>query len=364
MTSGVNLSSIDLHCHFDAILPVYNWLRRYFRSNNDVVIFKRKDFLRKQKHYLVKHNHIYTVVVATDEGDDYEETNGCLREYVDHINPQTKRLIYIGYDTVDLSPKIKKINVRYSIYSYFAELEKINIPKFKLGKIKKPGASLINRMTPERFKTFSSFLKYNLPMYMSVNAHTFTTRNTMTPEESAKIWHDPWSHHFDGVSINTLLQNIPYKNFNEPQSGKKDEFSYHYRFPTEVAKHSLFYLVNETYDRYFTEKTLIPFCFKKIGLVNNIGGIDRLKDAGFDVFDDIVDHSYQHIETLDHRQDAVLDEFRRVISNISDYNIKDIEHRLNINQEFLFGKLKDLFNQEQREILKYIKQDYNNIKSQ
>lgn len=351
--------SIPFDCHYDFVLPVYDWVLEYFKDNSNVVVFKRKDFVRFKKQYKHKNTCQFTVVVATDEGDDYEETDQCLLEYICKHNTQIEKLIYVGFDSIALHPKIKKINLEHFLYAYFYNINNIRGFNFDLKEIKKPGATLINRIDGHRLKTFSCYLKNNLPIYISVN--DYRKRNPIDYEDFIKNQcYDKDSKHFSGISLDEIMSNVPYKNFIEDNF----QYSIFFSFPQELAEHSLFFLVNETYNSaYFTEKSLLPFAFKKIGLWNNLNAVGVLRNMGFDMFDDIVDHSYQYIVDDVERQDILLEEFIRVIDNINSINLDEINTRLEKNQKYLYKDLKDLFIKEQKSVFDDIKREYHRLNS-
>jgi hypothetical protein len=83
------------------------------------------------------------------------------------------------------------------------------------------------------------------------------------------------------------------------------------------AYHSLFNIVSETDSWgdviFLTEKTFKCFAFDSIPIISSYPGtVAELKKLGFDMFDDIVDHSYDLIEDADARIQAIVEEVKRI----------------------------------------------------
>lgn len=88
---------------------------------------------------------------------------------------------------------------------------------------------------------------------------------------------------------------------------------------------------------FFTEKTAKMFNCKQLPLfIAPFGYVAKLRELGFDVFDDIIDHSYDTIPENDARISTVVDELKRLIqkdkfeSIVSSY--EEIEYRLDNNR--------------------------------
>ncbi len=356
--------SYELHCHMDPIFPIYKWLQDLYIANKNVKVYKRKNFVFFNPEYKIRHQAEYSIIVATEEGDAYPDTKKAILQYIKKFNPQTKKLFFVGYEQDNYKhKKIININLKYPLHSFFYNHTPLKKLDFSLT-IKKPGSTLINRIDPSRLKTFCCFIKNNLDMYISVNSLS----HSRTPKDVMKFLKeqcfDKKSPHFEDIDLLEIAKKIPFQNFKERkvQSTLIERRSYFRNkffmpMPKVIAKHSLFFLVMETYPDhlYFTEKTLIPLYIKKIFLTNTPTGIDLLKGMGFDVFDDIVDHSYQYIKNTFERQDALLNQFARLLKIFPSLNIKKIEERLNANQEHLINGLNMNFVNEQKLVFEKIK---------
>lgn len=91
---------------------------------------------------------------------------------------------------------------------------------------------------------------------------------------------------------------------------------------------------------FITEKTFKPFGMRQIPIWWTVPGFVRQVAAqGFDVFNDIVDHSYDDIHDEDRRLQAVLAEIER----LSQYNLgrsrKQVGYRLQGNRDLLQEKI-------------------------
>ena len=108
-------------------------------------------------------------------------------------------------------------------------------------------------------------------------------------------------------------------------------------------------------EAFVTEKTTKAFGFYQIPVFVSVKGyVEEVRKLGFDVFDDIVDHSYDKIDDPYQRMVSVANEVERLVNiDLPDYNLKD---RLIKNHDIM----KELyFKQKQHvslEILKWFNQ--------
>ena len=67
------------------------------------------------------------------------------------------------------------------------------------------------------------------------------------------------------------------------------------------------------------------------------GIVQYFRDKGFDMFDDIIDHSYDKIDSnrLIEKSDAIVTELERLCDLDWDKLNKDNKHRLEVNQKLL-----------------------------
>lgn len=91
---------------------------------------------------------------------------------------------------------------------------------------------------------------------------------------------------------------------------------------------------NTTAGTFFvTEKTFRPLHYGRLFFVIGSPGFEQnLKEFGFDIFDDVLDKSYDHLESY-MRVDAVFNSLKKYINNPADYNI--LKQRLVNNQKLL-----------------------------
>jgi hypothetical protein len=94
----------------------------------------------------------------------------------------------------------------------------------------------------------------------------------------------------------------------------------------DVYKKSLFNIIAETYIHHtiLSEKTFKVFAAGQIPIMcGPQGAIEHLRQLGFDVFDDIVDHSYDNIENWQERIEAM----QEILDNTIQTNHSDILYK-------------------------------------
>jgi hypothetical protein len=141
-----------------------------------------------------------------------------------------------------------------------------------------------------------------------------------------------------------LLQNIDNKISDCP-----NEFLYIIALQHEIENdifQSLVNVVTETneFDSdniMLSEKTFKAFAWHQIPIFNATKGhVDKVRSLGFDLFDDIIDHSYDTVTNSHIQKLKILNEvtkFLKKYSTIDDVNNlrKNIFHRLQANNELL-----------------------------
>jgi hypothetical protein len=107
-------------------------------------------------------------------------------------------------------------------------------------------------------------------------------------------------------------------------------------------------IVNET--EYFsvtgivTEKTLLAIASEQIPIViGHKGIVDQCRRMGFDMFDDLVDTSYEEFDYLDRVEQAILRNKDLIQGNI---DLAPYKHRLERNREYLLYGLPDRMERE------------------
>jgi len=111
----------------------------------------------------------------------------------------------------------------------------------------------------------------------------------------------------------------------------------------------------------FTEKTAKPFCCNQIPLfVASPGYVEILRRLGFDVFDDIVDHSYDKEDNVFKRCDLVfaqlkkLSEMHTVEEWINYFKDKNISNRFIKNRE----RLEQIYKEQEQKTYSWIKDNF------
>jgi hypothetical protein len=105
-----------------------------------------------------------------------------------------------------------------------------------------------------------------------------------------------------------------------------------------VAYHSLFDIVHETFvtnpSIFITEKTFKALLFKSIPIISGVSGIvAELRFLGFDMFDDIVNHSYDDERNVGTRQDMIVQEVSRLENSYSLNQCKELYNSLEARLE-------------------------------
>jgi hypothetical protein len=73
--------------------------------------------------------------------------------------------------------------------------------------------------------------------------------------------------------------------------------------------------------QFLTEKTFKAFAFRQVPIWFAVPGlVSQVRDLGFDIFDDIVDHSYDQIQNPDQRRSCVVQ------------TVKDLDNRYSLEQ--------------------------------
>lgn len=111
-----------------------------------------------------------------------------------------------------------------------------------------------------------------------------------------------------------------------------NDFSNHFYSDTIIKKNQIHWNVNS-----ITEKSIKPFAWGQVPLFNTIyDNIKYVRELGFDLFDDIIDHSYDMIEDSIERIDAIIGQLENIcaepIEYWQQYKTKNI-HRFMRNRE-------------------------------
>jgi len=117
--------------------------------------------------------------------------------------------------------------------------------------------------------------------------------------------------------------------------------NYTQNYPLKCFKSSNWSVVLECLsdynDGYLTEKTFLPILFKRPFIV--FGGINTnrlLKDLGFDIFEDIIDYSFDNVE-LDNRVDLFVKEVGKLTNTY--YPDDKIEHNFKVALMLIKNKI-------------------------
>jgi hypothetical protein len=134
------------------------------------------------------------------------------------------------------------------------------------------------------------------------------------------------------ISALDTTTDIPYKTIGEFDTTNK------FTSAVNLIKNSYINLISEsdlgdhTIGFFITEKTIKPFIYSQIPLIlAKPGMVTHLKKYGFDMFDDIIDNSYDSIIDLDSRIEMIYKELLKLKSmNLSEW-FKDNDNRFKYN---------------------------------
>jgi hypothetical protein len=131
--------------------------------------------------------------------------------------------------------------------------------------------------------------------------------------------------------------------------------SYDFNFPDW----SIWRVEDQSNRMFVTEKTIKPFIIGQIPIFIAIPGhVRMLRELGFDMFDDIIDHSYDKEDDSDTRMKLAIDQLERVCQLSIDYWNKffaDNMHRLEANKSQVTTVSKMNNNRITDHVEKYIK---------
>lgn len=213
---------------------------------------------------------------------------------------------------------------------YFNDLNVVDYP------IKKQFNCLLNRVDPIRQSWFyflydrgmldQGYVSFNLSMRKGL------TYPVNTPEEYFEWIHATYLSFLDRIKLD-IKKIVPYRNFPET-----DDLS-------TIILSSKFSIILETYaersgHKCFSEKIFRALHFPRPWLLfAGTGCVERLRNLGFDVFDDYVDHSYDMHETSENcvaRQDGIFDQCKKLFDlKITPDILQDWHNKANHNREIL-----------------------------
>lgn len=173
-------------------------------------------------------------------------------------------------------------------FMYWVAYENLSLPEYK--KPTNPFISLNGRVTTGRCRFIDHFYKYDLfdKGYMSFSNNGYS--NPHFECYKWKYWSKPELFFLDDLSM--MEENNMNPNFTIPPEYFDSVFS----FGSETKEHLVF----------VTEKTYLPIYFKKPFLLYaGKGQYAFLKSQGYELFENIIDYSFDDIEDNDERADAI-----------------------------------------------------------
>ena len=154
-----------------------------------------------------------------------------------------------------------------------------------------------------------------------------------TPQEIFENYHHQHLSGFDYL-LDDIKRLVPYKNFNDQEESLFD-----------ISLRSKFSIVLETYFERTDRRCLSEKTFRAIQLPRPFllfaatKTVKKLRDFGFDMFDDYVDHSYDNFDTSENcvqRQEKILEQAKNLIDlKINDSILQDWNRRADHNRRLL-----------------------------
>lgn len=310
-------------------------------------------------------------VLSLSLRQDWKHWPSYIESYIDEINDADRVLIEILYEAplASIFDKIKYFITKHNLdFSKFlvieAGLEKLddfnsafypiffyktydhqNIPidqrthyYVSLGRVPRPARIVLTQ----------EYFKRNISEKGIISCHTQLLENSI----NLKLIDDQFKDRFPVIlpSEESLTQ--------EQASWGHNRYFCNAIFNI-VLESSIEKLAGETdrdhWDRLFiTEKTVKAFAYHQIPIfLATMNHVKKLRELGFDVFDDIVDHSYDLEPNVEYRIQKIADEIER-ICNLDFELLKklDIQKRLEYNAD----QIGVVFKQKEQEYLEKIQQ--------
>lgn len=189
----------------------------------------------------------------------------------------------------------------------------------------KPFISLNGRVTTTRCRFVDHFYKYGL---FNKGYFSFSNNGYANPNFECynwKYWNKPELFFLDDLS--TMEENNLNPNFTIPPQYFDSVFS----FGSETKEHLVF----------VTEKTYLPIYFKKPFLLYAAKGqYAYLKSQGFKLFENLIDYSFDNIDTHYARADAITYQMKRLSEMNIDTLIENTREVCDYNYNVMMEKIK------------------------
>lgn len=201
-----------------------------------------------------------------------------------------------------------------------------NIPPTKLFNC------FISRPNFQRQSYFYDLIKRNL---IDQGHISYLCKHTFYSKESDYRLYNAYKPHDCDQQTQAIHQSwqskLPFRNFNtDLQTAVLDS-----RFSLVLESNT-----DDSEQLFFTEKTWRAVCLPRpfflITANTSTSGIDYLRNIGFDVYDDIVDHSYDHVRDTVAKRTAILDQLERLGQlDFTSAMLTDFERRAQHNRDVL-----------------------------
>lgn len=192
--------------------------------------------------------------------------------------------------------------------------------------------NIYNNIYPNRFRYKIMCLLYQLRLHRCMLLDELSNRNLI--EHNAITWHQK-IYYYQVPGFYTFKHWTPciLKLNSEPKAFKK---SNQWNVPLEWHE-TFLHVISETLVDiiYITEKTVAPLLGGKLFISYAAKGFyQELKKLGFQLYDEIIDYSFDDIDNHEDRLNALMDQIEKIIQ-LNDYEkvYKDLNEKLRYNQQ-------------------------------
>lgn len=350
MTTNKRILDYDLQLVrlFADLIPTTEYENREVAEGTYDYIFCHREGIQDNYEHIKSFTHSTTKIVV-----DLTTESGNLQPFLDYFYELTNTEPYQFYlilDT-DITSYLNKVKVNYKVlhsfeivYYAFLNEKSDNIIMSDVSAFKNGFVSLNNSVRPQRIALLLEFLKRNIPLDNC--SFLFTTAGPLgsvfTPEiyrQSVQTFNDNNEITADDVKLlmGIKLPKLLDHDVNTP-TYIHNNINYLYEPILNFVTENVTGIDKEDISRYglltYTEKCIKPFVAGQIPLMLSLVGTqDVLRGLGFDLFDDLIDTSYEKEPIAFKRLSMMVDELERLLKmDLVEYkknNIHRFEHNVN-----------------------------------
>lgn len=296
----------------------------------DIIFFHREGIQHVDFSEYEKYTHSNTKIVV-----DISTESGNIQEFLDDFKNTTDKYNYQFYLFVDsdLTNYLSKVNVKYKVFQsyklpFHAFLNQYTdsrmnadyiIPQYENGFM-----SLNNSCRLHRVLLFTEFVKRNLPF--DDCSFLFSTGDSGGYKFDKEIYEEQLLFLRDDNIISdelyqkTKLVNVPIifdTDIAEERQYIPNEFNHYFKKVLNLVTENVAGLTHGDVSDYelitFTEKIIKPYLLRQIPLIYGLPQLNEvLRNLGFDLFDDLIDISFEKESDSVKRMRLIVDELERL----------------------------------------------------